>query len=88
MDENTQHQKALSAIGSKPMMLMVHMVGCGHCENMKSDWSALESELEPDIVVASVRAGSDADEKLPANVKSMEEKGYPLVVAERIPGLP
>ena len=81
MDEKAQHQKALGAIGSKPMMLMVHMVGCGHCERMKSDWSALESELQPDIVVASVRAGSDADEKLPANVKSMAEKGYPLVVA-------
>ena len=81
MDENAQHQKALAAIGSKPMMLMVHMVGCGHCERMKSDWSALESELQPDIVVASVRTGSDAYEKLPANIKSMAEKGYPLVVA-------
>tara|TARA_B100002051_G_scaffold217058_1_gene209819 strand:+ start:5672 stop:6157 length:486 start_codon:yes stop_codon:yes gene_type:complete len=82
MDETVEHKRALHAINSKSrLMLMVHLPGCSHCEAMKNDWIALKDHLPPGIVVAAVRAGTDAHKQLPADVQEKAEKGYPLVVA-------
>ncbi len=80
-NEEEEHSKALDAVSSGKLLLMVHSPGCGHCQAMKPAWAALSaSNLPSGVVVASVRAGSSAFNALPDAVKKATV-GVPLIAA-------